>query len=82
MDFSKKNRPLESPNSFEINQTDYINFQVPYNLSLKLNSLTIKKFVYISSIAAANPRRKITYTDCQNLNLKKQLALVTAALIY
>ena len=29
--FLKENRPLESPNSFEINQTDFINFR-SYNL--------------------------------------------------
>ena len=78
--FLKENRPLESPNSFEINQTDFINFQVPYNLSLKLNSLTnIKKFVYISSIAAVNPRRKNYIYGLSKFKLEKAVSFINSS---
>lgn len=57
--YLKENRNLYFPNDEEIYQTLYINFLVPYLLSLKLvKAIEYKKLVYISSIAAVKPRYK------------------------
>ena len=55
-----ENRDQYSPNLKEIIKTDEINFTIPYYLSLNLNNdlSNIKKFVYISSMAAVKPRYK------------------------
>ena len=55
-----ENREQYSPNLKEIIKTDEINFTIPYYLSLNLNNdlSNIKKFVYISSMAAVKPRYK------------------------
>jgi len=57
--YLKENRDTYFPNDEEIHQTFYINFLVPYLLSLKLvKTIEYKKLVYISSIAAVKPRYK------------------------
>lgn len=77
--FLRENRPLENPNRYEINQTDFVNFQVPYNLTLKLNSLSnIKKFVYISSIAAVNTRRKNYIYGLSKFKLEKAVSFLNS----
>ncbi|MBN09883.1 MAG: hypothetical protein CMC79_05920 [Flavobacteriaceae bacterium] len=57
--YLKENRDTYFPNDQEIHQTLYVNFLVPYLLSLKLvETIKYKKLVYISSIAAVKPRYK------------------------
>jgi len=57
--FLAENRNTYEPTYSEIANTDYINFQIPYLLTKEINStLNIKKFIYISTIAATRPRFK------------------------
>ena len=55
-----ENRPVQYPSLKEIKKTEKINFEIPYELTVKLNKEceNIKKYVYISSIAAAKLRYK------------------------
>jgi len=57
--YLKENRPLQSPDLEEINNTININFVIPYILSEKIISNTnYKKLIYISTVAAIKPRYK------------------------
>lgn len=69
-----ENRETYNPNMNEIALTDYVNFQVPYVLtnSLSVNS-SIKKFIYISSIAAVRPRIKNYIYGLSKNKLEKSL---------
>ena len=55
-----ENRPKKYPSLKEIKKTEKINFEIPHKLTVKLNKEceNIKKYVYISSIAAAKLRYK------------------------
>ena len=55
-----ENRPVQYPSLKEIKKTEKINFEIPHKLTVKLNKEceNIKKYVYISSIAAAKLRYK------------------------
>lgn len=54
-----ENRPVQYPSNEELNMTFKINFHVPYFLTNELLHLdNIKKYVYISSLAAVKPRLK------------------------
>jgi nucleoside-diphosphate-sugar epimerase len=54
-----ENRPKYLPNQLEIEKTIYANYLTPLNLTNKIfNNHNVKKFVYISSIAAVKPRLK------------------------
>ena len=55
----KENRPLQSPDLEEINNTININFVIPYILTEKIISkANYKKLIYISTVAAIKPRYK------------------------
>lgn len=55
-----ENRPVQYPSLKEVKKTEKINFEIPYNLTIIFNKEceNIKKYVYISSIAAAKLRYK------------------------
>jgi dTDP-4-dehydrorhamnose reductase len=72
--YLKENRPIEVPNNQEIGQTDYINFQIPYSVTVKLKDIkTINKFVYISSIAAIKSREKNYIYGLSKFKLEKAI---------
>lgn len=69
-----ENRSDYEPSSSEIAQTDYINFQVPYILTNEINkSFSVKKFIYISSIASIKPRLKNYIYGLSKRKLEKSL---------
>lgn len=55
-----ENRPLKIPTDLEIDLTKVANYTIPYELSKRLQSEcdNVKKFIYISSIAAVKLRNK------------------------
>ena len=67
--FIAENRPEQYPSRNEIALTYEINFKIPYFLTQELLPLkNIKKFIYISSIAAVKPRFKnYIYGNCKSL---------------
>lgn len=75
--FLAENRPTYSPTDKEINKTIEVNFQIPYQLTLKMvEKLKNYKFIYISSIAAVKPRYKnFIYGICKR-NLEESVAQI------
>lgn len=55
-----ENRPIKTPTDLEIHLTKVANFIIPYELSKKLHLEcdNVKKYIYISSIAAVKQRHK------------------------
>lgn len=57
--FLAENRPKYSPNYIEIEKTIKANYLIPFNLTNKIHkNMKVKKFIYISSMAAVKPRFK------------------------
>ena len=57
--FLAENRPIYSPGFKEISETINANYLVPIELTNQINEHhNVKKFIYISSIAAIKPRNK------------------------
>ena len=83
--YLKENRDKYFPNDLEIKDTLYINFLLPYLLTLDIcKNIYFKKLVYISSIAAVKPRyknyiygisKKSLENSIKNLNKKNTLAI-------
>tara|TARA_B100000214_G_scaffold373638_1_gene354402 strand:+ start:461 stop:1126 length:666 start_codon:yes stop_codon:yes gene_type:complete len=83
--FLAENRPLQYPTNEEVISTYKINFQIPLFLTVKLSQLeNVKKYIYISSVAAIRPRfknyiygnaKKMLEQSIQTLDLKSFLIL-------
>ena len=57
--FLAENRPVKFPTEEEIFKTEKINLLIPYLLTREIKKeINIKKFIYMSSIAAIKPRMK------------------------
>ncbi len=57
--FLAENRPVKFPTEEEIFKTEKINLLIPYLLTREIKKeINIKKFIYMSSIAAVKPRKK------------------------
>lgn len=72
--FLAENRPIYYPNFKEISETINANYLVPIELTNQINEhLDIKKFIYISSIAAIKPRNKNYIYGLSKKNLEEYI---------
>lgn len=70
--FLAENRPKYSPSYVEISETIHSNFLVPMELTNKINGhVKVKKFIYISSMAAIKPRYKNYIYGLSKKNLEE-----------
>jgi len=69
-----ENRPFKTPTQEEIKLTNYVNFTVPYELYKYIDkSKTVKKFVFMSSMAAIRLRNKNYVYGKSKQNLEKNV---------
>jgi hypothetical protein len=76
--YISENRPKKFPNTQEIIKTDYVNFVVPYVLTVEINNSIedIKNFVYISSFSASRARYKNYLYGITKRKLEKSIKLL------
>jgi short-subunit dehydrogenase len=77
--FIAENRPFQSPSIDDISKTVYINYTIPFTLTkvFKENGLNVKKYIYISSMAAIKPRNKNFIYGLTKLKLEKSIPKLT-----
>jgi len=73
-----ENRPKKFPNTQEIIKTDYVNFVVPYVLTIEINNSikNIKNYVYVSSFSASRARYKNYLYGISKRKLEKSIKFI------
>ena len=79
--FIAENRPIKYPNVQEIIKTDYVNFVVPYVLTIEINNSVknVKKYIYISSFAASKARYKNYIYGISKRKLEKSIKFLNSS---
>lgn len=74
-----ENRPFQIPSTEDILKTDYINFTIPLTLTKVFEDygLNVKKYIYISSMAAIKPRNKNYIYGLTKLKIEKSIPKLT-----
>lgn len=70
-----ENRPITFPTPEEIKLTEYVNYFVPFTVTNELNKSldNVRKYIFISSIAAVTPRRKNYIYGQNKRKLEKEI---------